>query len=188
MYRTIFIIAEILVLTHDSFALYGTFNLTELFKRNFDAESYRYNVPVLRDISYLPEEDYNEKHESSDEKPQEFNRQSRNLMPEYRNLCETVTRKVQFNDENYEYQPPHYHEVFCKSYSRFDQTAERVKRSPSKQTCAHPGFHCVQRSRMLFVVRRAWDSDCWEPFTKEIASGCDCMWPVSLLGDISAHY
>lgn len=176
------------MLVHDSVELQKSFNLTELFKRNFDAESYRYNVPVLRDISYLPEEDYNVIHESNDAVSQDLDRQNRNLMPEYRNLCEVVTRKVQFDDENYEYQPPHYHEVYCKSYSRFDQPTERIKRSSSKQKCAHPGFHCVQRSRMLFVVRRAWDSDCWEPFTKEIPSGCDCMWPVSLLGDIAAHY
>ncbi|XP_014607890.1 PREDICTED: uncharacterized protein LOC106788810 [Polistes canadensis] len=174
-------LAELLVLAHDSTALYEKLNFTKIFESNL-----RNNLPILRDLSYLPEEYNNEEFE----RPKNFgelDRQNRNLMPEYRNLCETVTRRVEFNDENYEYQPPHYHEVYCKSYSLLDRASERTTRS-SKQKCAHPGFHCVQRSRTLFLVRRAWDSDCWEPFTKEIAGGCDCMWPVSLLGDIAAHY
>ncbi|XP_015592282.1 uncharacterized protein LOC107266376 isoform X2 [Cephus cinctus] len=137
------------------------------------------------DIVYLPEEDYDEEFERREQELQQLERNDRNLMPEYRNLCEIKTRKVQLNDGDFEYQPPHYHEVFCKVHS-FLEDQPTVK--PAKQKCAHPGFHCVQRSRTLFMLRRAWDSECWEPFTKEIASGCDCMWPVSTLGDITAHY
>ncbi|XP_031780955.1 uncharacterized protein LOC100679753 isoform X1 [Nasonia vitripennis] len=144
-----------------------------------------------RDVSYLPEDVYDEEQKLEQEAAdgeERLSRNDRSLLPEYRNLCETVTRKVNLkNDPNYEYQPPHYHEVFCKSYSLMDD--EPVKPSaPSKQKCAHPSFHCVQRSRTLFLVRRRWDGECWEPVTKVVASGCDCMWPVSSLGDVSIHY
>ncbi|XP_046815288.1 uncharacterized protein LOC124422620 isoform X1 [Vespa crabro] len=171
------IVAELLVLAHDSTALHGKVNFTKFFESH-----------LRNDLPYLSEKYNNDREAEELEDFRLLDRQNRNLMPEYRSLCETVTRRVQFNDENYEYQPPHYHEVYCKSYSFLDPASERMTRSSSKQKCAHPVFHCVQRSRTLFLVRRAWDSDCWEPFTKEIASGCDCMWPVSLLGDITAHY
>ncbi|XP_012280824.1 uncharacterized protein LOC105699947 [Orussus abietinus] len=144
-------------------------------------------VKLTRDISYLPEEDYND--DGIEEKGNSFREQKRggrNLLPEYRTLCETRTKRVQLDDAEFEYQPPHYHEVFCKDFGlSLDQGSVFAS---SQQKCAHPGFHCVQRSRTLYVVRRHWDSDCWEPFTKEIASGCDCMWPVSVLGEISPHY
>lgn len=56
------------------------------------------------------------------------------------------------------------------------------------QKCVYNGFHCVQRSRTLILVRRRWENECWEPFVKQIPSGCDCMWPKSVLGDITKHY
>ncbi|KAG7212485.1 hypothetical protein KM043_012798 [Ampulex compressa] len=142
---------------------------------------------MTRDTSYLPEEDYLDDFEARGNDFQSLERDNRNLMPEYHNLCEIVTKRVQLGDTEYEYQPPHYHEVYCKSYSAISEESVRPVR-PSKQKCAHPGFHCVQRSRTMFMVRRRWDSECWELFTKEIPSGCDCMWPASLLGDITAHF
>uniref|UniRef100_A0ABD2X223 Spaetzle domain-containing protein n=1 Tax=Trichogramma kaykai TaxID=54128 RepID=A0ABD2X223_9HYME len=119
-----------------------------------------------------------------------FSRSDRSLLPEYRGLCESVTRKVDLkSDPNYEYQPSHYHEVFCKSYTLASDEPQKRVSAPSKQKCAHPSFHCVQRSRTLFMLRRRWDdAECWEPATKVIASGCECMWPVSSLGDIKLHY
>ncbi|XP_076300553.1 uncharacterized protein LOC143218881 isoform X4 [Lasioglossum baleicum] len=104
---------------------------------------------------------------------------------EYRDLCEIYTKKVQLDDSEYEYQPPQYYEVYCKNYplNGNDRATEKTK-----QECVNPGFHCVQRSKTLFLVRRRWDSECWEPYAREIASGCDCMWPVSALGDIAVHY
>lgn len=38
------------------------------------------------------------------------------IWQEYRNLCETTTKKIEFNDPVYEYQPPFYREVYCKNY------------------------------------------------------------------------
>ncbi|XP_051162569.1 uncharacterized protein LOC127282401 [Leptopilina boulardi] len=116
----------------------------------------------------------------------DLNRRARDSMREYKNLCATVTRRVEFEDSIFEYQPPHYHEIFCKNHAPNDGNFNSIQLS--QQKCAHPGFDCVQRSRTIFMVRRKWENDCWEPFTKEIASGCDCMWPVLTLGDISIHY
>lgn len=52
-------------------------------------------------------------------------------LKEYRNLCETITRRVEIADPDYEYQPPHYHEVYCKSYSLLDNN-ERMITKPSQ--------------------------------------------------------
>ncbi|XP_074110475.1 uncharacterized protein LOC141534798 isoform X2 [Cotesia typhae] len=184
-----------LVLSHEyALGIYLT-NLTKLLEqRLLGATNHQDHLPaiVFRDLSYLPEiyndEDYNNDNNNNylSINNQLF-RNDRNLLPEYRNLCEVKTKKVQLNDEEFEYQPPHYHEVYCKSYSLLEETELGVAKK-SKQMCAHPGFQCIQRSRVLSMVRRRWVSGCWEPFTKEIASGCECMWPVSTLGDISAHY
>ncbi|XP_043272097.1 uncharacterized protein [Venturia canescens] len=180
--------------SHQTFAkrLNATKLLEDFFGRPENSEKTGRNgdsLMITRDTSYLPEIDYLEDYEieKTDQQFTNVDRPDRNLLPEYRSLCEIMTRKVQMSDTKYEYQPPYYHEVFCKSYSNFDKV-QRNPVKPARQRCAHPGFHCVQRSRTLFMIRRAWEGDCWEPFTKEIASGCDCMWPVSSLGDISAHY
>ncbi|XP_048512530.1 uncharacterized protein LOC105687054 isoform X2 [Athalia rosae] len=146
----------------------------------------------LRDIFYLPEDDYSnndlEDVLSNDEDLPEIRRDDRNSLSstEYRSLCQTKTKTVQLTDDQHEYQPPHFHEVYCKSYS-FAERVQALAR-PAQQMCAHPSFHCVQRSKTLFMVRRRWDSDCWEPFSRQVASGCECMWPVTTLGDITGHY
>ncbi|XP_076632258.1 uncharacterized protein LOC143347177 isoform X1 [Colletes latitarsis] len=146
----------------------------------------RQSIPLLRDVSYLAEEDYEEVQEKKQTEQQPLDRDNRNLLSGYRNLCEIVKRKVQLEDIEYEYQPPHYYEVYCKNNSFHDNSQHAM--SSSKQKCVHPGFHCIQRGRPLYLVRRRWDSECWEPFVKEIASGCDCMWPEAVLGDITDHY
>ncbi|XP_011263897.1 uncharacterized protein LOC105255993 [Camponotus floridanus] len=183
----IVIIAELFIFNHVSYVLSRRFNLTQLIKESLDPELYYQNTlrdVSLRDVSYLPEEYYNA--ENGVNKPQQLERDNRNLISEYRNLCETITRRVEIADPDYEYQPPHYHEVYCKSYSLLDNN-ERMITRPS-QKCVHSIFHCVQRSRILSLVRRRWEDECWEPYTKEIASGCDCMWPVTSLGEINDHY
>ncbi|XP_071579360.1 uncharacterized protein [Temnothorax nylanderi] len=183
----ILIIAELFILNHVSYVLSRQLNFT-LIKKSFNPElnyqDYLRDIPVARDVSYLPEEYYDA--ENAIRELQQLNRDNRNLMPEYRNLCETVTKRVDLIDSEHEYQPPHYHEVYCKGYSLLSEDERIVKQL--QQKCAHPAFHCVQRSRILTFVRRSWENECWEPYTKEIASGCDCMWPVTNLGEISHHY
>ncbi|XP_031830067.1 uncharacterized protein LOC116425912 isoform X2 [Nomia melanderi] len=153
------------------------------------AAQYLYNPrihgPLENQVSYLSEDNYAEEQEPIQTEEQSLNRDNRNSLPEYRDLCEIITKKVQLDDSEYEYLPPHYHEVYCKNYPFYGNEQATVN---LKQECVNPGFHCVQRSKTLFLVRRRWDSECWEPFVKKIASGCDCMWPVSVLGDISGHY
>nr|XP_012218395.1 PREDICTED: uncharacterized protein LOC105669830 [Linepithema humile] len=180
-------IAVFFILSHVSCVLSRRVNITQLIKESLRSEQPgRYyelrDIPVIRDMSYLPEEDYNA--ESVVNELQQLERDNRNLMPEYRNLCETITKRVEITDPDYEYQPPHYYEIFCKSYSSGynDQTIRSI------QKCAQPTFHCVQRSRLLSLVRRRWEGECWEHFTKEIPSGCECMWPVTNLGEITHHY
>jgi len=56
-------------------------------------------------------------------------------MQEYRNLCETVTKRVEIIDPDYEYQPPHYHEVYCKGYSLLSEDEQIMK--PLQQVNLH---------------------------------------------------
>lgn len=121
------------------------------------------------------------------ENSEDEERDRRHLELDYENLCEIVTEHVELRDEEYDFIPPVYNEVYCKYYSLLSED-ERKSVHPSKQKCAYPAFHCVQRSRKLFALRRRWDSTCWEPYTKQIHSGCDCMWPTENLGAISQHY
>ncbi|XP_034190628.2 uncharacterized protein LOC117608950 isoform X2 [Osmia lignaria lignaria] len=173
-------LAAMAVLGDCSYNVYKKCNRSYLQMREIN----RLHLPLAQDMAYLPEEDYIEERVRKEE--QSFDRNNRNLLPEYRSLCETVTKKVQLDDSEYEYQPPHYHEIYCKSYSLIDNIERPV--NFSKQKCVEPSYHCVQRSRRLLLMRRRWDGECWEPFSKQIASGCDCMWPVSVLGDITVHY
>ncbi|EZA49552.1 uncharacterized protein LOC105284469 isoform X2 [Ooceraea biroi] len=182
---------ELFILGHVSYGLSKRLNLTQLLiKENLVPDFYQYplyDIPVRRDISYLPEEIYDVEDAAKQNKLQQLSRDNRGLIPEYRSLCETITRRVEIADTDYEYQPPHYHEVFCKN-SLLDDDNEEIMKRALQQQCVHPGFHCVQKSRILFLARRHWESECWEPYTKKIASGCDCMWPVTTLGEIAQHY
>lgn len=57
------------------------------------------------------------------------------FVQEYRNLCETITKRMDIIDPDYEYQPPHYHEVYCKGYS-FSSEDERIVK-PLQQVNLH---------------------------------------------------
>ncbi|XP_076300551.1 uncharacterized protein LOC143218881 isoform X3 [Lasioglossum baleicum] len=164
----------------------STYMITKRSPRNSESLYHpRHPLSPLYDSNYLPEEDHSEDQMLRQLGQQTLDRGKKNLLPEYRDLCEIYTKKVQLDDSEYEYQPPQYYEVYCKNYplNGNDRATEKTK-----QECVNPGFHCVQRSKTLFLVRRRWDSECWEPYAREIASGCDCMWPVSALGDIAVHY
>ncbi|XP_032670939.1 uncharacterized protein LOC116843954 isoform X2 [Odontomachus brunneus] len=163
-------------------------NLTQLIKDSFRRQPQLYNQYSLRDgqlrgFSYLSEDDYNEAMENED-KLQQLNRDNRNLMIQYNDLCKTKVTKIDLMDDPvYDYQPSHYFEISCEG---FDDN-EAIMGERPQQKCAYPGFHCVQRSRQLFLSRRRWESECWEPHMMEIKSDCDCMWPATL-SDIRDHY
>ncbi|XP_076652843.1 uncharacterized protein LOC143359071 [Halictus rubicundus] len=164
----------------------GTYMVTKRAPRNSEYLYHpRHPLSPLYDSDYLPEEEHSEDQMLRQLGQQPLDRGKKNLLPEYRDLCEIYTKKVQLDDSEYEYQPPQYYEVYCKNYPLNGNDQATAK---TKQECVNPGFHCVQRSKTLFLVRRRWESECWEPYAKEIASGCDCMWPVSALGDIAVHY
>ncbi|XP_066589406.1 uncharacterized protein [Prorops nasuta] len=183
----ILILTEVLIVVQTSCVFCEKFNMTDLLREKFFGSRLEDMSPVIGDASYLPEDDYlDDSQETWINNLKQLRRYDRNLMPEYHSLCETVTRKVELEDSEYEYQPPHYHEIFCKGYP-LNSDDPRIEIS-FNQKCAHPSFHCVQRSRTMFILRRRWEENCWEPFTKEVASGCDCMWPTSLLGSIAPHY
>ncbi|XP_014484285.1 PREDICTED: uncharacterized protein LOC106749396 isoform X2 [Dinoponera quadriceps] len=169
-------------------------NFTQLIKDRFRGKPqlyYQYNprdIQMVRDLSYLPEDDYDTESEAQQNELQSLDRDNRGLMPKYQDLCEKKTRKVELDNSVFEYQPSHYIETFCKNYP-LPGEEEVMPRKSSQQKCAHPKFECVQRSRSLLLSKRRWDSDCWEPHTiHEVASGCDCMWPVTSLGDIRTVY
>ncbi|KYM92289.1 hypothetical protein ALC53_01128 [Atta colombica] len=186
-------IAEFFIFNHVFYVLSKPWNHTQLFRNSFDSklnyQNYRRDIPV-RDISYPLEEYYDAKTVARE--LQQLNRDSRNMMHEYRNLCETIKKVGLFDDDyDYEYQPPYYYEVYCKNVYLMLSEDERIMK-PLEQKCVYPAFQCVQKSQLLYLVRRRrqWgnESRCWEPYTKEIASGCDCMWPVTNLGEINEHY
>lgn len=105
--------------------------------------------------------------------------------PEYRSLCQTIRHKVELRDDEYEYRPPHYFENVCRGPT--PNSGDFLSNS-NNLMCVYPGFSCVQRSQTIYLTRRRYDSNCWEPFTQTIASSCECMWPVSALGEIAHHF
>lgn len=102
--------------------------------------------------------------------PQEtysLQRDNRNV-EEYHSLCEVITRRVDLSDEEYEYRPPYYHEKICKTHG------DNERADGGNQMCM---FNCVQRTDTVYMTRRRYDANCWETFTKRVASFCECMWP-----------
>ncbi|KAJ9601322.1 hypothetical protein L9F63_000544, partial [Diploptera punctata] len=96
-------------------------------------------------------------------------RGDRNVQQEFHPLCEVMTRRVELSDGQYEYRPPYYHEKICQAFQE-DETSI----TNNNQMCT---FQCVQRTNTMYLTRRRYDSNCWETFTKTVASACECMLP-----------
>lgn len=94
---------------------------------------------------------------------------------EFRSLCEIMSRRVDLSDGEYEYRPPYYHEKICRTYG------ESERADAGNQMCM---FSCVQRMDTVYITRRRYDTNCWETFTKTVASSCDCMWPETKYASI----
>jgi len=63
-------------------------------------------------------------------------------MQEYRNLCETVTKRVEIIDPDYEYQPPHYYEIYCKGYSLLNEDEQIM--NPLIKPLQQVNLHVIQ--------------------------------------------
>ncbi|XP_020290268.1 uncharacterized protein LOC109857903 isoform X2 [Pseudomyrmex gracilis] len=174
-------IAEFLILDQASYVASRQLNFTQ-FKDLFKPELYNrqilHDIPVGREVSYISDEAYDVG--NSNELRQLIRRNGES--DKYQHLCKIEKKLMEWKDDVYEYQPPFYVETFCKNIYESDNKQEQQK-------CVNPGFHCVQKTQTMVFVRRPWTStnNCWELHTKDVASGCDCMWP-STLGNIFDHY
>lgn len=53
------------------------------------------------------------------------------------------------------------------------------------QVCNRGNFHCIQLNRTIHLTRRTKGSDCWELEQRVVPSGCECMWPKHVKGEIA---
>ncbi|PSN51928.1 hypothetical protein C0J52_06301 [Blattella germanica] len=147
-----------------SCAEFGLHNFTQGMK--FREERNAIWDPPFQGAIYIPG-DETAFHESYAR--QRGDRNVQQVTVEFHPLCEVVTRRVELTDTEYEYRPPHYHEKLCQSYEE-----EESPVTNNNQMCT---FQCVQRTNTIYLTRRRYDSNCWETFTKNIASSCECMLP-----------
>lgn len=68
---------------------------------------------------------------------------SRFIFQDYRSLCQTRSRRVELSDTEFEYQPPHYLEVYCKSHSLMERVQALTR--PSQQVKNHLFPHLLAK-------------------------------------------
>ncbi|CAG5007017.1 unnamed protein product [Parnassius apollo] len=95
-------------------------------------------------------------------------------------LCHLERKIHRLNTNEYEYRPAYYEEVRCTTTSDDDVGV-------SNEICSSLGLSCVQWNKTIHLTRRRYSSDCWETKTMVIPAGCECMWPIHRLGDITHH-
>ncbi|KAL0902330.1 hypothetical protein ABMA27_000226 [Loxostege sticticalis] len=95
-------------------------------------------------------------------------------------ICHLERKIKKLNTNEYEYKPAYYEEVRCSS-------ATNMEMGVSNEICSSLGFSCVQWNKTIHLTRRRYSSDCWETRTMVIPAGCECMWPVHRLGDMTLH-
>ncbi|CAH2034646.1 unnamed protein product, partial [Iphiclides podalirius] len=95
-------------------------------------------------------------------------------------ICHLERKIRRLNTDDYEYRPAYYEEVRCTAAPADDSTL-------GNEICSSLGFSCVQWNKTIHLTRRRYSSDCWETKTLVIPAGCECMWPVHRLGDITLH-
>ncbi|XP_052752474.1 uncharacterized protein LOC128201040 [Galleria mellonella] len=95
-------------------------------------------------------------------------------------ICHLERKIRRLNTNEYEYRPAYYEEVRCSAVNNEDF-------SGSNEICSSLGFSCVQWNKTIHLTRRRYSSDCWETRTMVIPAGCECMWPVHRLGDMTLH-
>ncbi|XP_072930261.1 uncharacterized protein [Epargyreus clarus] len=95
-------------------------------------------------------------------------------------ICHLERKIRRLNTNEYEYRPAYYEEIRCTMVSGDDEGF-------TNEICSSLGFSCVQWNKTIHLTRRRYSSDCWETKTMVIPAGCECMWPVHRLGDMSLH-
>ncbi|XP_049886301.1 uncharacterized protein LOC126380742 [Pectinophora gossypiella] len=95
-------------------------------------------------------------------------------------ICHLERKIKRLNTNEYEYRPAYYEEVRCLSSNVEDVGV-------TNEICSSLGFSCVQWNKTIHLTRRRYPSDCWETKTLVIPAGCECMWPVHQLGDMTLH-
>ncbi|CAH0716053.1 unnamed protein product, partial [Brenthis ino] len=78
-------------------------------------------------------------------------------------------------------------EILPEYTESLENSHEREMRQLGSQICSSLGFSCVQWNKTIHLTRRRYSSDCWETKTMIIPAGCECMWPVHRLGDMTLH-
>nr|CAD7452231.1 unnamed protein product [Timema tahoe] len=146
-------------LSRPGLSLYFTNNLRK--ERSISSNLPAYMLPYMLDEQV--EADYGDELFSS------LDKRGRETTVDFRPLCETTTKTVHLHDGEHEYQPAHYMETHCKTYNT--QKAGSGAVVSSNQKCVYPGFSCMPRSQTMYFLRRQFNSECWESFTKEIPSG-----------------
>ncbi|EFX79809.1 hypothetical protein DAPPUDRAFT_304317 [Daphnia pulex] len=104
----------------------------------------------------------------------------RESLPDYQPLCQSINQRVDLHEPDYEFRPPFYHSIECK------HTANKLHHrghQDGSQICLQSGLSCVQRTKTIQLAKRKIGTSCWTLFSKEIHSGCECMWPVQTNGD-----
>ncbi|CAH0381501.1 unnamed protein product [Bemisia tabaci] len=147
-----------------------------------------WDIPIdTEHIQEITDADYYHERERYDE----FERE---VALEFRPLCSTIRRRISLKDDLYEYRPSHFTEVLCRkfqpllTYGPHGYHYKSYSYHKYEQQCAYDGFKCIQRSQVMYLSRRRRDGDCWETTRQVIPSGCDCMWPISTLGEIKEVY
>ncbi len=103
---------------------------------------------------------------------------------EFQSICPSRRTHVILNtDDQYEYRPHSYEEVFCAH-----PFSGNLRDNEKNRVCSRNGFSCIQLNRTIFISRRMHGSECWDIESRVIASGCDCMWAKHIHGDIRDHH
>ncbi|KAL3989369.1 hypothetical protein ACH3XW_27390 [Acanthocheilonema viteae] len=91
-------------------------------------------------------------------------------------LCETERVIVHMNDENQEFIPPFYTEVYCK--------VRREQGKKTEQMCANGQLRCVQIFGEVNFVRRQKGDVGFKPYKiHNVPRSCDCMWQADIFGE-----
>lgn len=102
----------------------------------------------------------------------------------FQSLCPSKRLVIPLETIEYVYRPDHYEEVTC--YHSYAPNGDNL--SETNKVCSEAGFSCIQLNRTVYLTRRAKGSDCWESETRIVPSGCECMWPKHIYGDIGTYH